>query len=181
MTDEPQTGPRDAEELWMTAYHEAGHAVVASLLGHMPSHLEVQGDERLAGSCHTLRFPPLRGIDGDGEAVPDEIAELVLIALAGTVAERIASGRGGWDESNADVDRAVRLAFRLAEDCEGVVRCLEGARDEVERLLEGSWPAVVALARVLARRRVLGREEIAEALQDVLPRQPYASVLSGVV
>jgi len=181
MTDEPQTGPTHAEQLWMTAYHEAGHAVVASLLGHMPSHLEVQGDERLAGSCHTLHFPPLRGVGGRDEAAPDEIAELVLIALAGTVAERIASGRGGWDESSADVDRAVRLAFHLAEDCEGVVRCLESARDEVERLLEGRWPAVAALAHVLARRRVLGREEIAEALQEILPRQPDVSALSGVV
>lgn len=181
MPDHPQGRAMDSEELWMTAYHEAGHAVIASLLGQMPSHLEVRGDESLAGSCHTLRFPPLHGVSRTGGAAPEEIGELVLIALAGTVAERIASGRCGWDESAADVDRAVRLAFRLGRDCESVVRYLEEARDEVGRLLQSAWPAVATLARVLAVRRVLGREQIAETLQDLLPVQPAATALTGVV
>jgi len=168
-------------ELWLTACHEAGHAVVASLLGYMPSQLEVRGDASLVGSCHTLHFPPLRNVTGEGEAAPSEIGEQVLIALAGTVAEGMASGYSSWDEGSADVDRAVRLAFGLGDDCEGVVRYLESARDEVERLLERSWPAVTALARLLAARGVLGRDEIAEALQQAALDPLAAEAVSGVV
>lgn len=152
-------------EVRLTACHEAGHAVVAYLLGHTPSHLEIRGDERFSGSCHTLTFPPAPPRDDRSERSTRVIADLIRIALAGPVAESLEAGADPVEDESGDLDRALRLAFRLVEDCEGAVEYLNGARAEVEAMLRENRPLLHRLTEVLLEARVLSGETIAAILE----------------
>jgi ATP-dependent Zn protease len=99
--------PTDAERL--TAFHEAGHAVMAELCGRLLTEVEIVGDREHSGMVHSLAFPA-RATDGEDT---DEIERHLKIMLAGIVAEAMVSGRRDWDESGEDLESAVRLAMRL--------------------------------------------------------------------
>jgi len=139
--------------------HEAGHAVMAYLLGMVPAQLAIHedGGER-AGSCHTQDF---RFEDPPGAGPWDRVD----VALAGVVAEMIACGETAWDEDSRDLDRAVGLLMGRAEDCDGVVRELEAARERVRRRLGERWDTVLCLAAALDSRGRLGRDEILGLLE----------------
>ncbi len=162
MARDPEFGCVDR---WRTAIHEAGHAVMAHLLGMVPSHLVIHGDgEEGAGSCHTQDFLPR-------ESAARDLEDRVDVALAGLAAEVIAAGEGAWDEDSRDLDRAVALLMGHVEDCEGVVRELEASRRRTTRILGEHWELVERLAAALESAGRLGREEILEILED---REPVA-------
>jgi len=158
--------PADGERL--TAFHEAGHAVMADLCGRFLTEVEIVGDREHTGMVHSLAFPP----DPEGGAMPQaetEDVELQLkIILAGTVAEAMVSGRQGWDETSGDLDAAVRLGMRLVDDCEDVLPLLEDIGADVERDLRRHWQAVEILARELLDRKTLTGSEVRKLLADVL-------------
>ena len=152
-----------------TAYHEAGHAVLAALCGERLTGVEIVGDEGCWGSVEALRteaVPP----QGADPAVPTaHLERRLLCVLAGPVAESIVTGRADWDEHSRDLDTAVRLALQVAGDCHGVVPYLEAARDHLEDLLCRHWNAVETLARELLARRHLGGAELRRLLRPLLP------------
>lgn len=145
----------------LVAVHEAAHAVVAHLAGLRVTQLELGAAPELAGACHTL----------DLLAAPGETDPLVRldVALAGPLAEAMEAGRTEPDEHAADLDLAVRLALRLAGDCEAAHRLLLERAAAVRAALEQHWPAVDGLARALERRGRLGAAEL-DALLAALVR-----------
>ena len=158
--------PPDADAL--TAFHEAGHAVMAELCGRQVTEVEIVGDREHSGMVHSLAFPP----DRAGGALPeDEIEDVerqLKIILAGTVAEAIVTGREDWDEKSGDLDAAVRLAMRLVDDCEDVLPLLADIRSDVERDLRDRWTAVEALAAELMIRKAMTGTEVRNLLQPYL-------------
>lgn len=149
----------------LTAFHEAGHAVMAELCGQHLTRVEIEGDSEHAGSVESLRFPP----DPSENASPAASIEARLkCVLAGTVAEGRVSGRDGWDESSEDVELAVRLAMQLVDDCEDVLPLLEDVREVVEDVLDRNWRAVEALAAELLGRRSLSGAEVRKLLAPFL-------------
>jgi len=154
------TLPIDAERL--TAFHEAGHAVMAELCGRLLTEVEIVGDREHTGSVQSLAFPP------DPEAEAEDIERHLKIILAGTVAEAMVSGRQGWDEMSEDVDAAVRLGMRLVDDCEDVLPLLEDIGVDVERDLQRNWSAVEMLAAELLARKTLTGSEVRKLLADLL-------------
>ena len=164
MTDErssPAT-PRDR----LTAFHEAGHAVVAHLLGLTVSQVEVIGNGEDFGSCHTLRLP-------SGEAIAREHAleDALLVACAGAVAECIASGAKEWDEDSHDLERAVHLALQLTGDCEKAHALILRTRRRVRRALMRHWNAVETLAEVLLRNGRADSAEVSRIVQECPPKR----------
>jgi len=161
MPDEPSSNtPATAERL--TAFHEAGHAVMAELCGRLLTEVEIVGDREHTGSVQSLAFPP------DPEAEAEDIECHLKIILAGTVAEAMVSGRQGWDETSEDVDAAVRLGMRLVDDCEDVLPLLEDIGVDVERDLQRNWSAVEMLAAELLDRKAMTGSEVRKLLADVL-------------
>ena len=150
----------DAERL--TAFHEAGHAVIAELCGRLLTEVEIVGDREHTGSVQSLAFPPNR------EAEAEDIERHLKIILAGTVAEAMVAGRQGWDETSEDVDAAVRLGMRLVDDCEDVLPLLEDIGADVERDLQSHWPAVEMLAAELLDRKTLTGSEVRNLLKPHL-------------
>ena len=159
----PDNPPTDAER--RTAFHEAGHAVMAELSGRQVTEVEIVGDGEHTGMVHSLTFLP----DGTAPHAETEDVELQLkVILAGTVAETMVSGRKGWDETSEDLNSAVRLGMRLVDDCEDVLPLLEDIGADVERDLRGHWLAVEVLAAELLDRKTLTGSEVRKLLADVL-------------
>ena len=146
----------------LTAFHEAGHAVMAQLCGRQVTEVEIVGDREHTGSVQSLAFPP------DPETEAEDIERHLKIILAGTVAETMVSGRQGWDETSEDVDAAVRLGMRLVDDCEDVLPLLSDIGADVERDLQRNWSAVEMLAAELLDRKAMTGSEVRKLLADVL-------------
>jgi len=150
----------DADRL--TAFHEAGHAVMAELCGRLLTEVEIVGDREHTGSVQSLAFLP----NPDAEA--EDIERHLKIVLAGTVAETIISGRQGWDETSEDLDAAVRLGMRLVDDCEDVLPLLQDIGADVKQDLDRHWPAVEMLATELLDRKTLTGSEVRNLLKQHL-------------
>lgn len=158
-----------AAEERATAYHEAGHAVVAALCGERLTAIEIRGDDEHWGSVRALRFESAPRAEVDPRVPTAHLERRILCALAGMVAESIATGRAGWDERSEDLDVAVRLAIRVEGDCERVLSYLETARDHLEDLLCRHWAAVEAVALELMARREVPGDELRRLLGRLLP------------
>ena len=158
--------PASAERL--TAFHEAGHAVMAQLCGRQVTEVEIVGDREHTGMVHSLVFPPDPADGAAPEAENDDMERQLKIILAGTVAEAMVSGRQGWDETSEDLATAVRLGMRLVDDCEDVLPLLSDIGADVERDLRRQWPAVEMLAIELLRRKTLTGSEVRKLLTPLL-------------
>jgi len=159
--DRPNAAPpADAERL--TAFHEAGHAVIAELCGRLLTEVEIVGDREHSGSVQSLSFTP------DPGAEAEDIERHLKIILAGTVAEARVSGRQGWDETSEDLVAAVRLGMRLVDDCEDVLPLLKDIGADVERELGRHWTAVEMLAVELLESKALTGSEVRKLLTPLL-------------
>ena len=156
------------ETLRLTAYHEAGHAVMAQLCNQQITEIEIVGDEELSGSVRSLRFAEEHMSKLDPEMAVAPIERRLLCTIAGMVAEAMESGRDGWSEGSEDLDAAVRLAMRVVGDCERVIPYLEVVRGHAETLLRQNWAAVELLTNELLRRRRLTGEEARRLLAPLL-------------
>lgn len=134
-----------------TCYHEAGHAVMAILLG--------RSIHKVSAVANSLRLGQVEFKTGAAKQSDDWIEAEILIALAGPVAE--AKFTGTFDERSAGRDlRAVR---KFAEDRVGDRQAERYERRMIakaEYLLsdEATWKAVEAIAaELLAKGTVSGR------------------------
>jgi ATP-dependent Zn protease len=160
---------RSKDPLRLTAYHEAGHAVMAQLCGQQITEVEIVGDEELTGSVRSLRFSEEEASEHDPAIPTAPIERRLLCTAAGVVAEALARGTDGWDEGSEDLDAAVRLAMQVVGDCERVLPFLELVQEHTRELLRSNWTAVELLAETLLRRHRLSGEEVRRLLTPLLP------------
>ena len=128
-----------------TAYHEAGHAVVALALGRPVQHVTIHPDREHLGLCQF----------GKGATRPtdDWLEREILIALGGLAAEARHTGNYAWEEAGKDrrYVRALcvqRAGERQAERLER--RLLAKAEHLLAR--SGLWKAVELIAGELLKR-----------------------------
>ncbi|CCF84185.1 hypothetical protein NITHO_3180004 [Nitrolancea hollandica Lb] len=144
-----QENPDGLRQLEGTAYHEAGHAIVALLLGFS---VESAGIDLNGGYCiwnETLYVSEDR--------FPESWA---AVNLAGSIAREIATGEPDSGQLTQD-ELAVRS---LSVGPEGLEELLGQARSRAEEILQNSWPLVQVLARALLKYRRLQGEQI----QDII-------------
>lgn len=156
-------GPADSERL--TAYHEAGHALMAELCGQQITGVEIVGDAEHAGSTEALRFHADPDEGSNPRASSEDIECRLRCVLAGVVAESMVSGRPRWDDTSGDLDAAVRLAMKLVDDCEDVLPLLEDVGAELEAELERRWSALELLAAGLLEHKRLSGAEVRRLLE----------------
>jgi ATP-dependent Zn protease len=127
-----------------TAYHEAGHAVVALALGRPVHKVTVLPDRERLGHC---RFAKAVVRPSD-----DWVEIEMLIALAGLAAEARHTGTYGWEEAGRDLRYVRKLAAGRAGN-RSVERLEKRVLAKVEYLLadEGHWAAVSLIAAELLR------------------------------
>jgi ATP-dependent Zn protease len=133
--------PADNE---MTAYHEAGHAVVALALGRTVHKVSVLPNRERMGEC---RFGK-----GNTRASDDWIEREILIALGGLAAEARHTGTYATDEATQDL-RFVRRLARERKSERQVERYEKRMLDKVEYMLadEANWKAVELIAAELLK------------------------------
>ena len=128
----------------VTAYHEAGHAVVALALGRTIHKVSALPNRERLGEC---RF-------GKGNARPtdDWLEREILIALAGPAAEARFTGAFANEEAKEDLRFVRRLALERKSD-RAVERYEQRMLAKVEYMLadEGAWKAVELIAAELMK------------------------------
>lgn len=139
-----------------TAFHEAGHAVYAYLLGVRIKKASIVSDGVAAGKV--LHHRIIRGL-GTGEQFQKDIA----LCLAGPIAQRIHNPRScRTAQFRGDYDEAVGAAFKAGGSTQQVNALLRYLKICVEdRLhLRPNWFLVERLAGELLRRKQMSGEEI---------------------
>ena len=135
--------PHSAREL--TAYHEAGHAVVTLALGRPVASVSIRPDHQFLGLC-TFGKAVFRPSE-------DWVEREILIALAGLAAEARHSGEYAWDAAGKDWQAAEGLAIERAGDAKKAQRLLRRLLGKAEHLRtqDENWRAVERIAKELLR------------------------------
>jgi len=134
-----------------TAYHEAGHAVVALALGRPVHRVSVRPRRDRLGQCE-FRKGVFRPSD-------DWLEQEILISLAGLAAEARHTGHYARDGADRDLRYVRRLALQRATERQ-LERFERRMLAKVENLLadEGHWRAVEAIAaELLKHEEISGR------------------------
>jgi len=143
-----------------TAYHEAGHAVVAHALGLRVETVSVLEDEESLGRA-SIPLPEGFQPDDQGEGSVDLMERQLTATLAGAAAQRMFTGEdadlGGNDERGA-----LSLLMSLGETSEEMSAVADAADGRAEAILREEWVAVEALAeRLLEAGELTGYQAIA--------------------
>src|SRR5437016_4171889 len=134
-----------------TAYHEAGHAVVALILDRPVQCVSILPEREHLGVCEF----------GKGVYRPSEdwLEREILIALGGIAAEARLTGNYAWDAAAHDQKYVHRLATQRAGE-RRAERLQRRMLAKAEHLLadDGHWQAVELIAAELLRlREISGR------------------------
>ena len=150
MTNE--SGAEALDPRWLTAYHEAGHAVIALAVGRPLQKVTIAANRVRLGLCHLQK--------GRSRASKDWLEDEILILLAGMAAESQVSGKYNLGGAEQDLKMARRLAIMRAGNAQQAERLERRLLTKTEYLLaeEGHWNAVQHIAKdLLERETISGR------------------------
>lgn len=148
--NEPEIASPDPRLL--TAYHEAGHAVIAMAVGRPLHKVTIAANRNRLGLCHVQK--------GRARASKDWLEDEILILLAGMAAESQLSGAYNLGGAQQDLKMARRLAIMRAGNEQQAERLERRLLTKTEHLLtdEGHWNAVQDIAKdLLERETISGR------------------------
>jgi ATP-dependent Zn protease len=133
----------------LTAYHEAGHAIVALMLGRDVHRVSIIPKQTRLGQCQLKK--------GGHKASDDWLETEVLILLAGAAAEGRISGQYCWNGASRDLRQAQALIQSRAGSVHQAERLQRRWLDKVEHLLNSqeSWLAVEMVAHDLVQRKTI--------------------------
>jgi ATP-dependent Zn protease len=127
-----------------TAYHEAGHAVMALALARPVQRVSMRPNQKHLGLCEF----------GKGVFRPSEdwLEREILISLGGIAAEAIHTGDYAWDAAERDLRYVRDLAVKRAGERQAE-RLERRLLTKAEHLLaqSGNWRAVELIAAELLR------------------------------
>lgn len=128
-----------------TAYHEAGHAVIALSLGRPVERVSIQPSQSRLGHCEIQK--------GSFRQSKDVLETEILILLAGPAAEARHTGRYDWIGATQDLRGVRRLVEMRAASQKQVERLERRMLDKAEHLLQQAeiWTAVDQIAQELLR------------------------------
>lgn len=146
--------PSPPPELVATAYHEAGHAVVALALGRPVHRVSVRPSAERLGQCEFKK--------GRHQPTDDWVEDEILISLAGMAAE--ARATGFYERGGAARDLRFARSLMLQRSSErSLDRYERRMLAKVENLLsdDGHWKAVEQIAAELVAQATLsGRQAV---------------------
>lgn len=127
-----------------TAYHEAGHAVIAMALGRSVQRVSVLPKLDTLGRCEFQK--------GRTRPSEDWLEREILISLAGLAAEARHTGQYAWEGAARDLQVVKRLATQRAGE-RHVERLQKRLLSKVEHMLAQpeTWRAVQLIAAELLR------------------------------
>ena len=136
----------------MTAYHEAGHAVVAIVVGRPIQKVSIVPNRSRLGACELKK--------GRFQPSSDWLEDDVLIMFAGVAAEARLTGRYHWQGAEQDLRNIRRLTLSRAGDETRAEKLERRLLAKVEHLLNEdlTWRTVELIAaELLERETISGR------------------------
>jgi cell division protease FtsH len=190
------------KEKRILAYHEAGHALMAHLMGDMIPVQKVTIVARGQALGYTLNMPA----EDRYLHTREEFVDLMKIFLAGRAAEQIVFGRitnGAANDLERVTDIARRMVFEfgmsevapsrtmradnyaLSEETKRLrdseqARLTDNAYAEAQRLLEKHRAPLDRLAEALLEKETLERDELDAMLADVEPESRSAETVGTI-
>ena len=151
----------------LTAYHEAGHAVVAWLCGVRITGITIIRTDDARGSCaHENLLRGYSEYDGS-DRMRMRIEKLVMIAMAGLTAQRFHRPRGvRYYHATSDYQMAVDLAFSVNGSSEATNAWIKWLEMRTQGMLRRNWLWVTELAKQLLRSGTLNKNEVERVLQS---------------
>lgn len=131
-----------------TAYHEAGHAVIALALGRPVQRVSILPDEKRLGWCEFKK--------GVFRPTEDWLEREILISLAGLAAEAQFTGAYALDGAVHDLKIVRRLSVQRAGERQAE-KLERRMLSKTEHLLSdaGHWRAVELIAAELLKNKVI--------------------------
>lgn len=127
----------------LTAYHEAGHAVMALLMGRSIQKVSIIPSQNRLGSCSIQK--------GRAKQVQDKLEAEILILLAGMAAEGRKSGRYNVQGAGQDLQMVEKLAMARSGNTRQATKMVHKMLDKTQHLLanKATWSAVKVIAEEL--------------------------------
>lgn len=145
------------------AYHEAGHAVVSYVVKRRLSYctIEPNPDNHTLGHCeyrNLAAFKPDAVLTG---RLRNQIEKLIIVLLAGAVAERLKFGRTYWRGSENDTTQAHDLAIYLCSEDKEAGAFINWLWERTRNILEfrPHWAAVEAIADELMKSKYISERK----------------------
>jgi hypothetical protein len=128
-----------------TAYHEAGHAVVAIALRKNVERVSIEANQLRLGQCKLKK-----GVHGP---LKDAVETEVLILLGGVGAEARHTGEYAWEAAGGDMSQVRALLQSRPGGPRQMNRYEQRMLDKAEHLLNqpGVWAAIERVAAELLR------------------------------
>lgn len=130
-------------EQTLTSYHEAGHAVMALLMGRSVQKVSIIPSQNRLGAC-TLQ-------KGRAKQVQDKLEAEMMILLAGMAAEGRKSGRYNVQGASQDLQGVEKLALSRSGNSRQAQKFIHRMLDKTQHLLsdKATWKAVKVIASEL--------------------------------
>jgi ATP-dependent Zn protease len=153
----------------VTAYHEAGHAVVGACFGYLPETITITPNADTLG--FTGGTPLMLFLTrSDEKAVGLDRARieyLVVSVTAGIIAEKMVTRRVDHKKASGDYKRAFELLEQyLVDDLDELVQRFKLLANCARDILECIWPAVAQVAEALIEHETLNSEAFAAIFLD---------------
>jgi hypothetical protein len=142
-----------------TAYHEAGHAVIALILGRPVQRISIRAKEQTLGRCEFQK--------GRVRPSDDWLEREILIALAGLAAEARYTGQYAWAGAARDLQNVQQLARQRSGE-QQAERLQKRMLSKVEHLLSqaATWRAVELIAEELLRSETISGRAAVHLLEQ---------------
>lgn len=154
-----------------TAYHEAGHAIVAHFNYLHFKHVSIKKNSESLG--HVSFIKPADSFFGKMEMAArssltpylhDRVQKHIMVCLAGNLAVKIATGRRDFIGASFDHREAIELTERLGYGGHILPAYIRFLRLLTEAMLQRRWKFVEAVKTALIEKRYLSRPEIGEVI-----------------
>ena len=129
----------------LTSYHEAGHAVMALVMGRSVQKVSIIPSQNRLGAC-TLQ-------KGRAKQVQDKLEAEMMILLAGMAAEGRKSGRYNVQGASQDLQGVEKLALARSGNARQAQKLIHRMLDKTQHLLsdKATWKAVKVIASELQK------------------------------
>lgn len=152
-----------------SAYHEAGHAVMAFLLGHRITSVTIKPGVTAEGESYSgMVYSRPRGridFDVSTPAMRIKVENMIMVTLAGDVAQRRFNPRSSrnWHAS-ADRSAAADMAFSQTSSGEQATAFLAWLHIRTRDVIHGRWNVVERVAAALMDRETLSATDLREVI-----------------
>ncbi len=132
-----------------TAYHEAGHATIAIVLGRSIQKISIIPNKTRLGACEIKK--------GRFQPSSDWLEDEVLVLLAGVAAEAKLTGRYDWQGAGQDLRNVRRLSLSRAGDETRAVKLERRLLAKTEHLLadDAIWKTTEQIAAALLEKETI--------------------------